>query len=261
MIISLFSLDREQQSLRAMITSRPELYLDEYQSWLFQITGKSLSIPSLCRYVLRLAFTRRKLSIIAYERDMYLRAEHIRFMSQFPSRMFLFVDECSKDDRKTNRHFGYFQHGYTQPSVLGHFIRKHRISVLAGLSSGGIEGIEVMEGAYNTDLFNFAFRNFLLDRVGSFADMEDCSIVVLDNCRIHDSDDFIEMVHSQGGIVHFLPPSPDFMPIELAFNFVKNWLGRNRSYAEQNSKLAVVKALQAISSMDAENFLATCGYF
>ena len=87
-------------------------------------------------------------------------------MSQFPSRMFLFVDECSKDDRKTNRHFRYFQRGYTQPSVLGHFIGKHRISVLAGLLSGGIEGIEVMKGAYNTDLFNFAFRNFLLDRVG-----------------------------------------------------------------------------------------------
>ena len=124
--------------------------------------------------------------------------------------MFLFVHEGSKDDRKTNRHFGYFQCGYTQPSVFGHFIRKHRISVLAGLASGGIEGTEVMEGAYNTDLFNFAFRNFLLDRVGCFADMEDCSIVVLDNCRIHNSHDFIEMVHSQGGIVHVLPPySPD----------------------------------------------------
>ena len=70
------------------------------------------------------------------------------------------------------------------------------------------------------------------------------------------------MVHSQGGIVHFLPPySPDLMLIELAFNFVKNWLGRYRSNAEQNSKLAVVKALQAISSIDAENFLATCGFF
>ena len=40
-----------------------------------------------------------QMGIIASERDELLRAEYVRFVAQFPSEMFLFLDESSKDDR------------------------------------------------------------------------------------------------------------------------------------------------------------------
>ena len=51
-------------------------------------------------------------------------------------------------------------------SVLGNFIKRHRVSVLAGLSTHGIEGIRIVDGSYNTDLYNFAFQHLFLNNVG-----------------------------------------------------------------------------------------------
>ena len=118
---------------------------------------------------------------------------------------------------------------------------------MTALDINGISSVSIVEGSYNTGLFNFSFKSFFLDKVGSFSDGEDSSVVVLDNCRIHDSDEFIQMVRDRGGIVIFLPPySPDLNPIELAFNNVKSWLKRNRSYLEQNPKLAIYDAFVAL---------------
>ena len=243
-----------------MIQSRPELYLDELAIWLFQITGKRILVSTVCRYILRLGFTRQKLSTIAYERDAIKRAEFIHFIGTFPINMLYFIDECSKDNRMTNRHYGYFERGCKSPSVLGNFIKRHRVSVLAGLSHG-IEGIHIVDGSYNTDPYNFALQHSFLNNVGSFVNREDRSIVVLDNCRIHDSDEFIDMVRMKGGIVVCLPPySPDMNPIELAFNYVKSWLERNRDFAEAFPKLAICQSLLHISANDARGFFSCSWY-
>jgi len=57
------------------------------------------------------------------------------------------------------------------------------------------------------------------------------SVLVLDNARIHHNPEWIEIVESMGCRVEFLSPySPDFNPIELAFNQIKVWLKRNRDF-------------------------------
>ena len=83
--------------------------------------------------------------------------------------------------------------------------------MLAAVDKQSVLGYSIAEGSFNTELFNFMFENMISPHEGSVADKEPRSIVILDNCRIHDSDEFIDMVRNKGGIVTFLPPySPDF---------------------------------------------------
>ena len=167
--------------------------------------------------MIRLGFTRRKLSILAYERDNYLRADFTRLISQFRSEQFIFIDESSKDNRNANRYYGYLPKGTRHYSSLGHFVRKHRVSLLAAIDISSIQGAFVVEGAFNAELFNFGVQYFILDKIGSFAAGDDRFVVVLDNARIHDSDEFIEMIRSKGGIVIFLPPySTQFKDLSMS---------------------------------------------
>ena len=48
------------------------------------------------------------------------------------------------------------------------------------------------------------------------------SIVILDNCVIHNANDIAELLREVGVMVHFLPPySPNYKCIEEAFSKVK----------------------------------------
>ncbi len=54
------------------------------------------------------------------------------------------------------------------------------------------------------------------------------SVLLLDNARIHHSDEVTALVHSFGCIIEYLPPySPDFQPVELAFSVIKAHLRRS----------------------------------
>lgn len=61
----------------------------------------------------------------------------------------------------------------------------------------------------------------------------DHSVIVLDNCRIHHSDDFKELIENVGGyVVYTAPYTPKDNPIELVFSKIKAWLKRNNEWVE-----------------------------
>ncbi|KAL5005222.1 hypothetical protein ScPMuIL_018678 [Solemya velum] len=250
---------RQQHILKAMVNSKPECYLDEYQEWFREVTGKRLSISCMCQYILRLGFIRQKMNIIAYERQEHARAEQIQFTSQIFQGDVRFLDESSKDNRTSQRMYGRFRKGTRRRSTIGHFVRRHRVSVLVGIDINGVVGSRVVEGAFNTDTFNAAFEQEFLPSLGSFANREPRSIVVCDNCRIHNG--FLAMVRAKGAIVHFLPPySPDYMPVEEVFFVMKAWLRRNTDFNEQYPKIALYRALEEVTARHAEYFFQLCGY-
>lgn len=59
--------------------------------------------------------------------------------------------------------------------------------------------------AFNTEDFNIALENFIAPSIGRFALGEPCSVVVMDDCRIQDSDETINITCQNGGIAVFLP--------------------------------------------------------
>lgn len=55
---------RENEILKVMVMTKPELYLDEYKYWFQEITGKQISISTICRSIIRLGFTYKKVKIL-----------------------------------------------------------------------------------------------------------------------------------------------------------------------------------------------------
>ena len=86
-------------------------------------------------------------------------------------------------------------------------------------------------------------------------------LVICNNCAIHKNIQFLRMVRERGGLVHFLPPySPDFMPVEQAFFFMKAWLKRNRDVADRHPIASVYDALEDITQEHAGYFFQACEY-
>ena len=90
--------------------------------------------------------------------------------------------------------------------------------MLPALSLDGIIALDIVEGSYNTRLFAH-FINGLLDQMRPFPLPN--SVIVMDNCRIHNDPFILDMITSRGMRYEFLLPySPDYNPIELAFSAI-----------------------------------------
>ena len=84
------------------------------------------------------------------------------------------------------------------------------------------------EGTVDGDVFYRFVQSSLLPHLMPFNGTNPNSVVILDNCSIHHLDDVVDLIHSVGAHVIFLPPySPDLMPIEQCFNKVKLFLCRS----------------------------------
>ena len=99
---------------------------------------------------------------------------------------------------------GHFRPGLSS-HVVGDFIREERYSVVAAMDINGIVATHTVPNAFNTEDFNFALENFIAPSIGRFVLGEPRSVVVMDNCRIHDSDATINIIRQKGGIAVFLP--------------------------------------------------------
>ena len=89
--------------------------------------------------------------------------------------------------------------------MKGNFTRGTRYSVLSAISTQGVEASHTIVGAYNREQFEFAMEHFIVPCVGSVAQKEPCSVVIMDNCNIHYSEAVFTAVRNRGGIVIFLP--------------------------------------------------------
>lgn len=99
---------------------------------------------------------------------------------------------------------GHFFPGHLN-AMVGDFVREDRYSVVAALDINGIVATHTVSTAFNTTSFNFFMEYFVGPHIGRFALNEPRSVVVLDNCRIHDSNETINLVRNRGGIILFLP--------------------------------------------------------
>lgn len=99
---------------------------------------------------------------------------------------------------------GHFRSGHLN-AMVGDFVREDRYSVVAALDITGIVATHTVPTAFNTNSFNFFMEYFVCPHIGRFALNEPRSVVVLDKCRIHHSNETINLVRNRGGIVVFLP--------------------------------------------------------
>ena len=107
--------------------------------------------------------------------------------------------------------------------VVGNFVRQERYSTVTALSIQEILANHTVPESFDTASFIFAIKYFILPFVGRFAMNEPRSVIVLDNARIHDADEFIEMCRQSTSVLFaYLMPAiifecPAAFPISQTF--------------------------------------------
>ena len=112
------------------------------------------------------------------------------------------------------------------------------------MSINGMLDVYVTPNSVNAEIFEDFIDNSLLKHVMPFNGRNPSSVVILDNVSIHHTNGVVQVLHSIGVLVHYLPPySPDLNPIEEAFSKVKADLKANDC------------AIQASTDKALENFI------
>ncbi|KAG5221186.1 DDE family endonuclease [Salix suchowensis] len=202
----------------------------------------------------------------AAERNQLKRAAYLyEYGIHFTPEQTVFVDESSFDRRTASRNSAWALSGQRAHRNV-FFVRGKRYSMLPALSLNGIIHVKIVEGSFTTRLFR-EFIEGLLDHMQPFPAPK--SVIIMDNARIHKDPRIIDLIHSRGMRVLFLPPySPDFNPIELAFSSIKSFVRRHQvlSYNAPDTEddtyvyLHLIEAAFSIGSTHALGYYHQCGY-
>ena len=122
-------------------------------------------------------------------------------MSYIDPNMIIRIDETGSDSRREGiRKFGYALRGMTPVSFkLG--ISGKCLSVIAAMSSRGIEDIDIIEGTTNGEAFTTSLEHSILPIMQPFNGTNPRSILVLDNASIHHVNKVIELADRSGVMI------------------------------------------------------------
>ncbi|KAB5590974.1 hypothetical protein CTheo_5590 [Ceratobasidium theobromae] len=254
--------------LTERITQAPDLFLDELRQELSVAAGIDVSISTVWRSLARLGITYKVLDKRAMERCEADRAEYQRLIRAFRPSQLVFVDESSFNRRGTYRNRGYAISG-DRACKKAFFARGKRYSILPALSITGILATLIVQKSFNSALF-LEFLELCLASMNPFPD--DNSVLIMDNCAIHNDPAIREMIEARGMVCMYLPSySPDFNPIELAFSKIKSSVQRSGEAArltfdsndenyEAEIQALFFRHVHTVTEEDARGWYRHCGY-
>ena len=157
------------------------------------------------------------------------------------------------------RRFGFALRGKS-PIQHGMMHKGGRISAIAAIAS---TGVDMKTGSVNGEVFFDFVRTLLIPQMLPFDGQNPCSILVLDNRSIHHVQHVTDLFAAAGILVLFLPPySPDYMPIEETFSYVKYYLKKHVELWEvmDDPKPLIQAAFESITSQLCKKWITDCGY-
>lgn len=245
-----------------LVAEKPGIYLRELRAEIFKNTGTQISESTICTFLRKNGFTRRKLSRVAGQRCDFLRSQFMEDLSIFSMDMFVFVDESGSDNRDALRKYGYSLRG--QPAkALSLFPRGKHLSAIAAMCCDGVLGCQIREGGVNSEAFQAFLDMELASKLLPFNGINPRSIVVMDNASIHHADQLTNSLEDLGVLVYFLPPySPDLNPIEELFSKVKSVMKANEYVLEgYDIETSILCGFSSITSVDCVNWINHSGYY
>ena len=243
-----------------LICDSPSYYLSELCHAVEDVCGKRVSPSTVCKVIRKHGFTRKKLQHVAKQRSLQYRGE---FMAEMYHRdCFVFIDETGCSSKDHTRKFGYAMRG---ESAVDHrwLHRGNRISAIAAMTTTGILAVELMKGSVNGDKFFDYVRGSLIPEMLPFDGRNPKSIAVMDNCSIHHVNAVTQLFKDGGILVLFLPPySPDFMPIEETFSYIKYYLKDHDELwqAMDDPTLVLQAAFNSVKRTHCNGWISDCGY-
>jgi transposase len=126
--------------------------------------------------------------------------------------------------------------------------------LVAALAPDGLHEPWLIEGAMDTDSFTWYIAEQLAPT------LRPGQVVVVDNLSAHKADRIRQALEARHCQLLFLPPSPDFTPIEQAFSKIKTILRGLGARTKEALQEAVRLAIEAITRHDAAAWFAHAGY-
>ena len=94
-----------------VVLEHPGIYLREIPSKVEYLTGSNLSLSTICHLLHEQRFSRKKMRMVARQRDELIRALYAAEVALYSPEMFIFLDETGSDRRNALRKYGYSQRG------------------------------------------------------------------------------------------------------------------------------------------------------
>ena len=135
-----------------VVLEHPGIYLREIQSKVQYLTGLSLSLSTICHLLHQQHFSRKKMKMVARQRDELTRATYAAEVALYDPDMFIFLDETGSDRRNALRKYGYSLRGI--PAVSHKLlIRGEHLSTIACISMEGILEFQTVKSSVDGDIF------------------------------------------------------------------------------------------------------------
>lgn len=165
----------------------------------------------------------------------------------------VFIDEFSINTAMTRTHarapIG------ERAEVVEPFNHGSNISCIGAISLAGFHAPMMIEGAFDTQVFDLYVEHFLVPS------LLEGDIVILDNVKFHHSQRAADLIKSAGGrFIHLPAYSPDFNPIEECFSKLKGIIRSMKARTTRKLRNAFKKAIEKISVDDIVGWFGDCGY-
>ena len=232
-----------------LILENPCLYLSEIGKMVEDASGIRVSEATVCRTLKQHGFTRKRVRQVAAQRSDSLRGSFMAQVLLYRPELFVWMDETGCDRRNCMRKFGYAIRGDT-PTYHRILVRGQRISAIAAISSDGLVAVDLKNGSVDSEFMYDFIRGTLIPQMHSFDGSNPKSIIIMDNCSIHHVEEIKQLLDAVGIVVFFLPPCPNFNPIEECFSYIKYYLKQHDELIQtfSNPETIVTAAFNSITS-------------
>jgi transposase len=203
--------------------------------------NNALSVGSICIILKKNNITHKRLATrIVCDSLENIKRKRKEFVSQIDYNFddVIFIDESSFCINDLKR-YGYGTKGESIQSIVKHKHNKQTFSLISAISSNGIVANQIIKGTVNQEIY----RDFLKTNA-----VFQNKIVIQDNARIHHAKIVKECALNDNIILKYNPPySPEFNPIELAFNKMKI------EFRKLNHQTLDNDIMQSVSTISSEN--------
>ena len=124
-------------------------------------------------------------------------------------------------------------------------------------------GVKLTTGTVNSENFSDFVRGDLLPNLQPYDGTNERSVLIMDNCSIHHVETITSLFEEVGVLLLFLPPySPDYMPIEAAFRYIKAYIKlRSDIIHVTRDPIPVIQAaFKSITSEQCNGWISHAGY-
>ena len=249
-----------QLTILHLVLGNPGAYLWEIQQQILWMYGLDISPASICIFLKKSNFSRKKMQLVALQQDKELRAVFATDVSIYPSHLLIFIDETGCDRRDALRKYGYGLRGHPV-KCQKLLVRGERVSVIAAMTIRGVLDLQVVRESVTGDIFVEFIEKRLLPNLMTFNGVDPNSVVILDNCSVHHVSGVESCIEDVGALVHYLPPySPDYNPIEMLFGKVKSAIRAMELElsATDDIETIVLAAFATVTAEDCENWINAC---